>query len=120
MGRFEHSFEFMDWRYAAGAVLDVFHENQRNEQLPGAIKASADLWCMSESLRLQMWTRAMHFWCVRSGLHFTCFPLSVDSVSKIYLRIRKRKKEEIDGFDKEVGGKPPQPKDDDEDQPLFA
>lgn len=107
MANFENGFDYLNWRHLAGAVLDVFHENQMNEENPGAIKASADIWCSNEELRQQMWKKAQHYWCVRSGYNrwpdgFTYFPLSVDAVVRMYFRIRKRKQEEVDGFDREV------------------
>lgn len=102
-GRFEKSFGYLAWHHSAGCVLDVFHENVRlRESNPSAPKACADSWCVFEDLRRQIHERARVFWCRRTGLGATYFPLSVDAVARLYFRIRKRRTHEIAAFNREI------------------
>lgn len=96
-------FAYLDWRHMLGAVLDVFHENQHNdEQERSEYKASADTWCFSDDLRRDIHQRARRYWCNRTGMDVTYFPMSVDFVSRLYFRIRKRRADEVPVFDQVV------------------
>lgn len=66
------------------------------------MKASADSWCLFDRLREDIHQRACRFWCDRTGMEHTYFPLSVDGVARLYFRIRKRQKDEIAAFNEEV------------------
>jgi hypothetical protein len=101
MGRLEKSLSYLTWPQLAGAVLDVFTENQRREG-PAAYKASADIWCLDETLREDIHQRACRFWCARTKLDRTYFPLSVDAVARLYFRFRKRNHDEVCGFKDEI------------------
>lgn len=101
-GRFGKSMEYLAWYYSAGALLDVYHDNQRREKEGNGIKASADLWAINERLRADVHERACRFWSIRTGLNHTYFPLSVDAAARLYFRIRKRQQSEVEAFDAEV------------------
>ncbi len=89
--RTDPAFKYLDWYYSAGAVLDVYRENQkRAKDDPSTIAACSESWTYNDRLRQEIHQRACTFWCVRTGLDHTYFPLSVDAVSRLYLRYRKR------------------------------
>jgi hypothetical protein len=102
-GRLEKSLNYLAWYWEAGAVLDVFHENMKRHRAGDcAIKPSSDIWCLTDELRQDLHRRACRSWCRLTGRTATYFPLSVDATAILYFRIRKRRKDEIEGFDQEV------------------
>jgi hypothetical protein len=102
-GRFEKSFQYLSWYYSAGAVLNVFHENERRFRAGECrFKACADIWCINDDLREDCNERARRHWCRLTKLDDTYYPLSIDAVARLYFRIRKRRKEEIEAFDREI------------------
>lgn len=102
-GRFEKSFNYLAWYWSAASVLDVFHENGRKFRDGHCkIKPSADVWCINDRLRQDVHERACRAWCRLTKLDDTYFPLSVDGTSRLYFRIRKRRRDEIEAFDREI------------------
>jgi hypothetical protein len=104
--RLEKSLQHLCWRHAAGAVLDVFRENESQEERRG-VKASADLWCIRDDLRGEIHRRAAGFWARRTGLGPAEFPYTVDTVARLYFRFRKRNQAEVAGFAREIDGYSP-------------
>jgi hypothetical protein len=102
-GRLEKSLDYLHWSHVAGAVLDVFRANQRNDAAPGGTKSSADEWAIHSGLRRAVWDRTRTAWCERTGLGWTAFPYSEDCVARLYFRFRKRNEEELRGFEREIG-----------------
>jgi len=75
----------------AGAVLDVYDDNCARHQAGSCdLQAGADGWSLFDDLRRDVWQRSRSFWCCRSQLDPTWFPLSLDHVARLYFRIRKR------------------------------
>ncbi len=101
-GRLEKSLSYLSWQWAAACVLDVFRQNQERDSAGATILKSSDCWCITEQLRQDIFTRACRFWCNRTGLDHTYFPLSVDAVARLYFKIRKRNTQEIEAFVTEV------------------
>ena len=93
---------YLDWSHIAGAVLDVFLENQQAEKEESASPASADTWCIVDSQRQQIFERARENWCKRTKLDPIWFPYSVDGVARLYFRFRKRNAQEINNFKMEI------------------
>lgn len=100
-GRLGKSMAYLSWHHLAGAVLDVFRENEAGEAVRG-LKANADVWAVSSELRHEIWQRVRRKWCDRSGLDMTWWPFSEDAVARLYFRFRKRNADEIDGFAQEI------------------
>jgi hypothetical protein len=102
-GRLEKSLDYLAWHWQVACVLDVFRENQMHYR-PGTgdMKPSADGWCLFEELRHDLHRRACRFWCARTSYDKTYFPLSVDATARLYFRIRKRRHDEIEDFEREI------------------
>lgn len=106
-GRLEKSLTYLHWSYVAGAVMDVFRQNQGREAIGGE-KASADTWGLEDHLRLEVWARVRQFWSNRSGLPADKFPFTVDQTVRVYMRYRKRNEDELRAFELEIAeGTPP-------------
>jgi hypothetical protein len=102
-GRFEKSFDYLGWPWLPAAVLAVYHENQRKEEEnSGAVKANSDAWAINSRLRKYVRDRALYHWCKLTEYDETYFPASKNGVARIYMRIRKRQRTEIEAFDDEI------------------
>jgi hypothetical protein len=97
----EKSMDYLAWWHIAGAVLDVFQLNQRNEA-HRQYKASADSWCMFDCLRQEIFNNTIRFWCERTGRDKVWFPYSIDGVCRLYFRFRKRPAAEVANFKSEI------------------
>ncbi len=103
MDRLEKSLSYLHWSHIAGAVLDVFLENQERQSAdPLTHKASADVWGTVDALRLEVWHRARHFWAKRTGFDCSYYPYSVDGTARLYFRFRKRNADEVLLFKQEI------------------
>ena len=98
-GRLQKSLEHLSWDHAAGAVLDVLRENQRER---GRYKPASDKWSVNSGLRHRIWKRARHFWCKRTGQDPTEWPYSVDWVADQYMKFRKRNETDLVEFEQEI------------------
>ena len=97
------SFKYLEPCYAVACILDVFHENQRlDREGKSTVTAASDCWIDNDRLRRDVFDRACRFWCYRTGLNHTYFPLSVDAVARLYHRIRKRRAEEVENFEANI------------------
>jgi hypothetical protein len=101
--RLEKSLAFLAWRHIAGAILDVYRQNQAQEAT-GGIKASADLWSIREDLRQEVHRRATVFWAKRAGEIPQEFPYNSNFTARMYFRFRKRNQEEVQDFAREIDG----------------
>jgi hypothetical protein len=110
-GRLAKAFWYLEWHYIAGAVMEVFRENQRLEEADkDAIKASADSWCICEPLRQDVYQRARRNWLARTKEPVTTWPYNVDYTALVYFKFRKRNPEELKAFEQEIqraSGTPP-------------
>lgn len=120
--RLRKSMEYLAWYYSCSCVLDVFRENERRYRDGSSTrKPSADIWVVYDELRQDVHRRSRQFWHKRSGYDPLRFPLSVDATAQLYFRIRKRRRDEIESFERELKdayekGRPPNlPLFDDED-----
>jgi hypothetical protein len=103
MGRFEKSFNFLQWQWLAAAVLDVFHENERRfESKKCLFKHKADIWSINSRMRTEVNQRSFARWCELTKRDHTYWPYSEDGVARMYFRIRKRQEWEVEIFDREV------------------
>ncbi len=97
------SLDYLHWRHLAGAVLDVFRENQKREGDGEAErKASADEWSICDGPRREIHDRARAIWCCRTGKGANWWPYNEDATSRLYFRFRKRNKAEVEGFAREI------------------
>lgn len=101
-GRYAKSFAYLSWHHIVGSLLDVYWENVRREEEGSPFKANADNWSINDTLRRDVHERACRYWCKRTGLDLTYFPLSVDAAARLYFRIRKRNEKEIKDMEAEV------------------
>jgi hypothetical protein len=98
---FGKSLEYLDPFWAIVCVLDVFHENQRRyRDKVCRIKPNSDTWGAYDEYRNDVHQRACRSWCGRTGLDSTYFPLSVDATTRLFFRIRKRKCDEREKFER--------------------
>lgn len=101
--RLGKSLRHLAWHHIAGAVMDVFRENQRREEVKAGPKASADEWATHSHLRRDIHDRAMQNWCARTGKNCQWWPYSEDQVARLYFRYRKRSAAELKAFEREIG-----------------
>lgn len=98
---FGRSFEYLDPFWSLVCVLDVFHENQkRYRDKLCRIKPNSDSWGAFDEYRNDVHQRACQSWCNRTGLDSTYFPLSVDATTRLFFRIRKRRCDEREKFER--------------------
>lgn len=102
MGQFEKSMTYLDWRPFAAAVLEVYRQNEKNGS-PEYL-ASADVWATIDDLRQDIHDRTKQAWCRITGKDKTWFPYSVNAVSRLYFRFRKRNDAELMAFEQEIKG----------------
>ncbi len=99
------SCDYLHWRHVAGAVMDVYRENEGREESGACpIKARADVWSVSSVHRRQIHDRARWYWQQRVKLGEEWWPYSEDCVARLYFRFRKRNQAELKGFEAEIDG----------------
>lgn len=101
--RLKNSLAYLSWSHIAGAVMDVFRENQAAEERGGE-KASADSWGLESERRRSVWERARDHWARRAKKDTNAFPYNEDGVVRLYFRYRKRNEDELAGFAEEIEG----------------
>ena len=102
-GNLGKSLGYMAWYHIAGAVIDVYRENQRLEETGKHLcPAGADEWAICSLLRNGLWTRCRACWARRTGHPPHHFPYNEDAVAKLYFRFRKRSEEEVNAFEREI------------------
>lgn len=92
--------DHLRWDYIALAVLRVYLKNQ--DDSPNGIGPKSDQWVMHSKLRANITSRVMEEWCSITNLEWTRFPYSEDGVIQIYMRYRKRSKEEVREYQSEL------------------
>ena len=101
--RLAASLGYLAWQYLAGAVMEVFRENQALEDRDRKrTPANSEDWTVCDQMRQDLWVRARACWCARTGIRSQHFPYSRDAVVKIYLRYRKRSSLEVAAFEAEI------------------
>jgi hypothetical protein len=98
----DRTLKYLEWFYAAGCVLDVYRENQQRDTVGTTISSRSEAWTDNDRLRYDLHERACKFWCARTGLDHTYFPLSIDAVARLYLRLRKRNAAESERFEAKI------------------
>lgn len=93
------SMRYLDWGFAAGAVLRVIQDHKTN---PARWKADADTWANYSEGRQEVFEAARQQWVALSGYDVSYFPLSVDAVARLYFRFRKRNDQELAAFAVEI------------------
>jgi hypothetical protein len=102
-GQFEASAKYLHWSYFALAVLDVYEENERkHREGHTAIKHNADDWMLVDDLRAILFNEVKAAWCHLADEPPGRFPWSVDGVTRLYMRFRKRSTEEVIAFRREI------------------
>ena len=97
------SLRYLAWYHLAGAVLEVYRENERlDAERRASVEARSDEWATCDMLREELWVRVRAHWCELSGHPPQHFPYSHDAVAKLYFRFRKRSDAEVAAFEREI------------------
>lgn len=92
-----NSLHYMHPAFAAASVLNVFRQNEANDQY-AEFKSSADTWATYSVKRAELFLRVRLWWCFLTGMDASYFPYSEDGTARLYFRFRKRNAEEITAF----------------------
>ena len=93
------SLGYLRWQPLFGAVLDAFIANQSTKH---PLSASSDGWYTVDKFRILLHDSVREHWVRRTGLAGEDFPLSVDAVARLYMKVRKRNSDEIAAYLEEV------------------
>lgn len=81
------------------AVLLVYRENEAATGQHGA-----DTWAQNDRMRYQLWVRTARHWCRLTNEARCRFPYSVDAVVVVYTRYRKRHKDRLGEWERDLFG----------------
>lgn len=81
---------YLDAKYVAAAVLEVFDENVNYEPISG-FAADSPWWVLNGDQRADLFKRARMAWCRLARKDFTWFPYSEDYVVRLYVRFGSAK-----------------------------